>query len=820
MKGNDSSPGMSCYCRLDSALEITWLLLIFLLPLYFNPFGYQVFYFAKALLLQFGVCLLAGLFLARWFISRKEWTQAGLLSSVRQTPLQVAVILFGLCWIASTAFSIMPESSLWGSLARKNGLVSIVAWIVLFFILALSIRRRVQLLRVLAVVAASAGAVSLFGILEFADPWLLSWLSRNGRISSTDGNPLSLSCFIAISIPVTLALIKIVVQSTGSSKLKALKTTGLLLSLILQVICLFLAQYSITILLFVPGIFIYILVAGVYLKKKAILTLSIIVLLALFLTATVIVGQTLLQEMDGKSVGSYTHDTSLAGQAGLPTLSLRVKQWECAARIIIDSPEVPFYQDDLHLLRRWMGYGPETFVIVSQTRYPQDMKSTDTHNSVLLGQPENHYLYLATTVGVLGLAFFLTIVITFFYLALRFLARTSQKDMIYTVAAFIAGMAQYCIYIMFNPTAILPEFFFWLILALMVAQVRIDGCSGYIHSAASSVPKVEGLSEKTQQGKIRKISAVLVIIVFIGIGVGLTLSPLVADMKLNSALIMWADDSNKTMTALAEAAKLEPGEAVYYGHIGAYAFRKAIASNDAEERSKLMALSIAAYEAAGQREPYLAYWSYVTGDTYSYWASHSNSDLWSDAFYYYQRANALLPENAVILNKWSLALMMSGNHTEAERMLMRSREADVEWVQTIYYLGVLDIYNHCYCPAANCYLYPVKTDYKNFRYYMDFCRDLALYGGIDKVVEGLQVYTNCHPDDWVGQTLLGVAEVYSSSLSRAADSFRRAADSIPPEDVAVLEDILINTGSEQNGFQPFVKEIIDVLAAGQPADKR
>lgn len=805
--------------KLDIALEVTWLLLIFLLPLYFNPFGYQVFYFAKALLLQFGVCLLAGLFLARWFISRKERTQTGLLSAVRQTPLQVAVILFGLCWIVSTAFSIMPEASLWGSLARKNGLVSIVAWIVLFFILALSIRRRVQLFRVLAAVAASAGAVSLFGILEFADPWLLSWLSRNGRISSTDGNPLSLSCFIAISIPVTMALITTVVQSTGSSKLKALKTTGLILSLILQVICLFLAQYSITILLFIPGIFIYILVAGIYLKKKAILTLSIIVLLALFLTATVIVGQTVLQEMDGKPVGSSTHDTYLAGQTGLPTLSLRVKQWECATQIIIDSPEVPLYQDDLHLLRRWTGYGPETFVIVSQTRYPHDMKSTDTHNSVLLGQPENHYLYLATTVGMLGLALFLTIVIIFFYLAFRFLARTSHKGMIYTAAAFIAGMAQYCIYIIFNPTAILPEFFFWLILALMIAQVRIDGCSEYIHAeVVSRVSKGEGLSEKTEQGKIRNIPAVLVIIMFIGIGIGLTLSPMVADMKLNSALITWADDSNKTMTALAEATKLEPGEAVYYGHIGAYAFRKAIASNDVEERSKLMALSIAAYEAAGQREPYLAYWSYATGDIYSYWAAHSNSELWSDAFYYYQRADALLPENAVILNKWSLALMLSGNHAEAERMLMRSREADVDWVQTIYYMGVLDIYNRCYCPAANCYLYPVRTDYKNFQYYLDFCRHLALFGGIDKVVEGLQVYTNCHPDDWVGQTLLGVAEVYSGSLSRAVDSLRRAADSIPPEDVAVLEDVLINTGREQHSFQPFVKEIIDVLAGGQPAD--
>ena len=50
---------------LDGAMEFIWLLLIFTIPLYFNPFALNSFYFVKSLVLVLLVCLMLGLLAAQ-----------------------------------------------------------------------------------------------------------------------------------------------------------------------------------------------------------------------------------------------------------------------------------------------------------------------------------------------------------------------------------------------------------------------------------------------------------------------------------------------------------------------------------------------------------------------------------------------------------------------------------------------------------------------------------------------------------------------------------------------------------------------------------
>jgi tetratricopeptide (TPR) repeat protein len=819
MSSDDSIDGNARPGRLDVAVEVTWLSLIFLLPVYFNPLGYQAFYFAKSLLLQFGTCLLLGLYLARWFLAGRHGARFNLLVALRQSPLQVAVTVFGLLWAVSTVLSIMPEASFWGSLAGKNGLISIIAWVVFFLIVAQGLRLRPQLYRALGTLVLSSTIVSLIGILLFIYPQVWAWSSFGGRVASTDGNPLSLSGFIAMVLPVNLALVMITWHGHESRIKKMLKVAGLLLAFALQVICLCLAQYSITILLFIPGMFIFILLTGICFKKRITIALSTVALVMLLLLAAIIIGQTLMPRTVDTYVGPATPDTSVAGQAGLNTLGLRAKQWTCAISVVLDSPEVPLYKNDLHFLRRWIGYGPEMLVISSQADYPVSMKSNDTYNSMLLGQPENHYLYLAATVGLLGLAAFLAIILIFFYLGLRLLRTSRQKDVIYLTSAFMAGIAQYCVHILFNQAAILPELVFWLILALTAAMARMEMTGGHEPDASGGYRSgIKKSAEKADKGKFRKGIAGLVVIVFIGMGFSLTFSPAKADMKLNSALRTWSSGSSNTMRDLAEAVSLEPGQAVYYGYIGAYAFKLAIASNDAAEKSKLMALSTVAYEAAGKREPYLAYWSYTTGDAYSYWAGHADPGKWKDALRCYERADILLPDDAVILNKWALALMLSGDYSGAGRKISQSRDADAEWIQTTYYAGLLDVYERYYCTAGYCFVCPVEQNVGNIGPYISFCSQLALYGGLDKAVSGLKVYTACHSGDWIGQALLGIAEVYGDDLAGAGESFRKAANNVAPGDAGSLMETVTRMGVENRGFQPMAQEIAASLAVKIPGN--
>jgi hypothetical protein len=100
---------------------------------------------------------------------------------------------------------------------------------------------------------------------------------------------------------------------------------------------------------------------------------------------------------------------------------------------------------------------------------------------------------------------------------------------------------------------------------------------------------------------------------------------------------------------------------------------------------------------------------------------------------------------------------------------------------------------------------------------MNFCSQLRLYGGLDKVVEGLKVYSGCHPDDWTGQALLGIAEVYNNELDGAADSFSRAAHNVPTEHAGMIKAIVTVMGMENKDFQPVAQDIADSLSEKIPA---
>ncbi len=808
---NRANPGH----KLDMLMECTWILFIFLLPVCFNPFGYDGFYLAKTLLLQFSACLLLGEFLARWLLSKQENSPVDAANWIKRSPLQTAVLLYAVFWCMATVFSIMPEESLWGSLARKNGLMSMLSWIAIFIVMIQKMVSRRQLYRALYVLFVSTTLVSLLGIIFLIFPQMIPGYSFqvNGRALSTDGNPLSLSAFLSMVLPITLALLILDWYKSSPGMKRTLKLVGLLTAFTLQMACLCMAQYSITVLLFIPGIFIFFLMLGVFQKSKPTVVLSALVLLVLITLAGVMMGQMMMSRPGGQSGDPQAEQDTMAGQVGLNTLGIRTDIWKCAVAVIIDRPEVPFYHDNVHYLRHLIGYGPESFVVLSQSRYPVVMKSQDVCMSMLLGQPENNYLHLAATIGILGLGAFLSVVLVFYYLGFCLIVKAGSLELVALTSALVAGMAQFCAYTMFNATAPQPEFMFWLTMSLMVVLTRTSGSTtnGIVLQESSHDHGMQ-FADNNKSRKLRGVIAALVLLAFIAMGAALTCSQYLADLKLRAALDTWSKDVGSSIQEFIDATQLEPNQAVYHGYLGSTLYSLAVADNDTEGKARLLTVSTAAYEKAASLEPYLAYWSYTMGDMNTYWAGHTDAGRWKDALRYYERADIMLPENAAILNKWALALMLSGDYAEAGRKLSESRDADGEWIQTTFYTGLLEVYERCYCSAGYCFVYPVEQKPGNIEDYISFCSRLGLYGGLDKVIEGLKVYTACQPDDWIGQALLGIAEVYENKLDGAAESFSRAAHSAPLDDALTLKEIVTRMGVDNPDFEPAAQEIVDSLA--------
>ena len=792
-------------------LEATWLILIFLVPLYCNPAGYQAFYFAKSLLLIFLVSILAGLAVAQWLLERHEVKPGVFMLWLKRSPLPLAVLIFGAFYTVSTVLSIQPNTSLWGNLADKNGLISIAAWIIFFLILAQNVTSREQVNRIIITLIWSSGFMALVGILQHFIPGILPWFDYTGRVFSTAGNPLPLSAFISMCLPLTLAMV--IINWPGNPRGRSQLNwplIGLSTTIFLQAVCLWFAQYSITWILFIVGIIVFIFFCGLFIKNRFALFTGVILIVLVIILAGVLLGQLVDQKTMDTGSGTQATETTYAQQVGLPTLVLRSFTWKCAIDVVIDSPAIPFSQDKLHEIRRLIGYGPDTFIITSQLRYPASLKSLDTYRSVMLSQPENHYLFLAATVGIVGLLSFLAMLVIAIYAGFRLIRATKDRSLVILIAAVFAAIAQYCAHILFNPANILPDLVFWLALGLLAALYKLELSTRNEKQQFDGQPADSG-SRQTGVSTIRKVVAAGTIVTAVIIAFGLTVGPFLADIKLHQALNTWTKDKNVALAMFTDATKGDRYEATYYGYLGYHTYQLATLNRDVEEKARLLNISLAAYDAADRLEPHLAYWHYIPADVNTYWASTGVRDKWKDALYLYENADALFPGNAVILNKWALALILFGDYEEAEVKLQQSRQNDPDWDQTYYVEGFLQA-ERGELPEAGSYLTKrAGTTPDSIRYFLSLCRQLALYGKLDPMRESLDSYIQANSGDWVGHALLGIVDFYNRNVEAAGSTLLKCAELAPKEQGKMLTDLVTFLSIENPQFNTYAKQIVTVL---------
>ena len=447
MDGGLPDSGISGYRK---ALEVCWLAVIFLVPVFFSPLSHQQFYLNKALLLQVLVITMLALWLADWLANRSSYPPPGW-RHIAKSPLHLSIFAFGLMAVIATIASITPAVSFWGTYEWQSGLITLLYWILFFLIIAQQIRRRSQLLRAVYTLLLSSAVVSIIGIAQHYLPGMNSlfhWPAAPTRVFSTIGNPLPLSSFLAMAIPFTIAILVYSWPGKGKEgKRRAPRIPAVLITLlVLQFWCLFLAQKSVTLLVFIIGAAVFITLLGVIKKKRLLLGAGMGGLAVLAIVAVLIVAPVLLPVGGGAETGG-----TIAEELGLTTIKYRAEYWRAALDIVGDPPLVPFTNDTLHSLRTFIGFGPETFIITSQGFSFTETSGSFSGTPILTGRPHNHYLYLATTIGVLGLAAFIAIIAVFFRQLFRYLRSATLSIDRLLIIALMAGMSQYLVDSLFNP---------------------------------------------------------------------------------------------------------------------------------------------------------------------------------------------------------------------------------------------------------------------------------------------------------------------------------------------------------------------------------
>lgn len=655
--------------------------------------------------------------------------------------------------------------------------------------------------RAVSALLLSSGLVSIIGIAQYFYPGILAnYEVMILRVFSTTGNALSLSIFLAMVIPFTIAFILSLWNKRKEGRRYKVLILVLAVLLALQFSCLYLSQYSVLLLLYIIGLIVFFLLLGIVRRIKALLISCAASLVFIAAVAGLIIVPILLVEFD---VNSYQTKEGVpiinAEDLSLSTLELRAQYWHSAVEIVIDSPEIPFSDDRLHGLRKFIGYGPETFTITFQRAFPEVLKD----QSLLvypLSRPHNHYLYLATTMGLLGLASFLSILIIFFYVSFKYLRRATIDIDRFILISLVAGMVGFVADSIFNPSTLSAELVVWLNLSLVIVIGRL------ITNDRVAEGVLQGQSGNSdivvsQRHIVRSLTSLGCLMLLIILGITITIKPFLADMKLQKGINSYYAQNEQPLLAFLKATELNPGEAVYWHYLGEYSFFKARATNDEVAKERFLLLSASAYRKALCLEPYMAYRYHSLASVYGYWAVGGNTDKWTSAFSLYDQASQLAPRDTFLLDKWSLALIANGNLDEARLKLSYAKDITPQWIGNNLVYGLLLIHEGKPHDAVYEIAGTLQDSPENIRYFIHMYFDLAVYDMVYPLEIAFEDYTQTVSNDWSSYTVLGITNMFLGDPDKSFTQFFNALILAPEENRKVVLSAISELARINPGFR-------------------
>ena len=196
----------------DGLLEAGWLAAVIVTPLFFNIHSDRVFEPDKISLLRSIALLMAVVWLVRW-IDQRGWRRVRALKwggkeAFWRKPLVLPVLSLVVVYLLATLFSITPRVSLLGSYQRLQGAYSTLAYVVIFSVMAASIRSRAQIRRVGTAVIIASIPIAFYGLLQHFGLDPLPWGGDvQKRVAGHMGNAIFIAAYLIMAVTLTLSRI-------------------------------------------------------------------------------------------------------------------------------------------------------------------------------------------------------------------------------------------------------------------------------------------------------------------------------------------------------------------------------------------------------------------------------------------------------------------------------------------------------------------------------------------------------------------------------------------------------------------------------------
>ncbi|MFT5197247.1 MAG: hypothetical protein ACI85U_004288, partial [Candidatus Promineifilaceae bacterium] len=196
----------------DSLLELSWLAALVISPLFFNVHSDRVFEPDKITLVRSIAVMMICVWLIR-FVDGRGWEKLSQFSfrnpeSVWRKPFVLPMMAIAIIYLISTFFSVTPAVSWAGSYQRLQGTYTTLSYIVIFFIMAATMRDENQIHRIVTTAIIISIPVSLYGMLQRIGLDPLPWGGNTvTRIAGHMGNAIFLAAWLIMVTPLTLSRI-------------------------------------------------------------------------------------------------------------------------------------------------------------------------------------------------------------------------------------------------------------------------------------------------------------------------------------------------------------------------------------------------------------------------------------------------------------------------------------------------------------------------------------------------------------------------------------------------------------------------------------
>ncbi|MCB9128008.1 MAG: tetratricopeptide repeat protein [Ardenticatenales bacterium] len=410
--------------------ESGWLIALMAVPIFFNPFTERIFEEDKVPLMR-SIALVVLLALLIWIVEQGRDSLQVAERSFWRLPLLLPALLLAALYLISTAFSVQPSVSLLGDYIRRQGSLTWLSYLAFFVAILLLVRRDSQVKRLLTVVIWTSVPACLYGIMQNQGIDPIPWGGDVvERVSSTAGNPIFLSAYLIMVVPLTLMRLLEAgrrwrqghrVGPPDGVALLRVPTYGLIL--LLQSVAILFSQSRGPLIGLGVGLVCFGILYALPLSRKV--TLSLIGLTGVamaFLLLFNLPNSPLAPLREVRYIGRLGSVLETSSGTGLA----RTLIWEGATDLIASDPA-----------RALIGYGPETIASVYPPFYPPALGQVESRKAAP-DRTHNESYDAIITIGLLGFVAQSALFLLIIFYTLRWLGLVPARRHALTYAAAVA----------------------------------------------------------------------------------------------------------------------------------------------------------------------------------------------------------------------------------------------------------------------------------------------------------------------------------------------------------------------------------------------